>query len=72
MTEAEWVELMVSELKGQHGLDQEGLSLQAGLKVAYGCEIRSYGLNQSLKALALKPICRLLRLKRMGVGSPEW
>jgi hypothetical protein len=43
MTEGEWVELMVSKLKVHTWFNQEGLSLEAGLKVAYGCEIRSYG-----------------------------
>ena len=43
MTEAEWVELMVSRLNGPSGFNQPGLSLQVGRKLAYGCEIRCYG-----------------------------
>jgi hypothetical protein len=43
MTEAEWVERIASELRGLPWPEQDGLSLRTGLKVAYGCEILSYG-----------------------------
>jgi hypothetical protein len=43
MSEAEWVERIISELRALQWLNQDGLSLCTGRKIAYGCEILSYG-----------------------------
>jgi hypothetical protein len=47
MSETEWVEQVASELRGLEWFKQGGLSLKTSLKLAYGCEILSYG-TQSL------------------------
>jgi hypothetical protein len=43
MSEAQWVKRMASELGALPWLNENGLSVRTGLKVAYGCEIRWYG-----------------------------
>jgi hypothetical protein len=43
MNESDWVQLIASQLKRSSLLADEALSLQTGLKLAYGCEILSYG-----------------------------
>jgi hypothetical protein len=43
MNEVEWVEQMALQLKSQPWLSQDGLAVQTGLKLAYGCEIVTYG-----------------------------
>jgi hypothetical protein len=43
MTEAEWVERIASKVKSLAWMEKDGLSVHTGRKVAYGCEILSYG-----------------------------
>jgi hypothetical protein len=43
MNEVEWVKHIAAAVSAQKLLSQDGLSLRTSLKLAYGCEIQSYG-----------------------------
>jgi hypothetical protein len=46
LNEVEWVQLVARQLGNQPWLSEERLSVQTGLKLAYGSEIVSYGPEQ--------------------------
>jgi hypothetical protein len=43
MNEVEWVEHVAARLRKQSWLSKQQLCVQTGLKLAYGCEIATYG-----------------------------
>jgi hypothetical protein len=68
MTEAQWVERIATELRGLQWLNQEGFSLRTGLKVAYGCEIASYGSQPDPQTIAFETDLAIIE----SVGEDRW
>ena len=52
MNEIEWVEEVARSLTNQAWLSEEGLTVKTGLKLAYGCEIMSYGQHIEPKTIS--------------------
>jgi hypothetical protein len=71
MNEAEWVERMASELKGLQWLNQDGLSLQTGLKIAYGCEIRSYAPQAEPQTISFETDMAVIETAEDGRWKPR-
>jgi hypothetical protein len=71
MTEAEWVELMVTRLNGPGGFNQLGLSLQADRKLAYGCEIRSYGPEPETQSISFETDLAVIETTEDGHWKPR-
>ena len=71
MNEADWVERIAAELKGQQWLEQDGLALRTGLKIAYGCEIRSYGPQPETQIISFETDLAIIETAEGGRWKPR-
>jgi hypothetical protein len=58
-------------LKGRKWPDQDGLSLRTRLKVAYGCEILSYGADPELKSVGFETDLAVVETAPDGRWKPR-
>jgi hypothetical protein len=71
MSEAEWVEQMASELKGLQWLQEDGLCVQTGVKLAYGCEIRWYAAQPEPDSISFETDLAVIETAEDGRWKPR-
>lgn len=71
MSEAEWVKRVASELRGLELFNQGGLSLETGLKLAYGCEILSYGSQPEPQNINFETDLAIIETIEVGRWKPR-
>lgn len=68
MNEVTWVQHIASAVSAQQSFSQVGLSLRTGLKLAYGCEIQSYGPEPLPQSISFETDLAIIET----IGEASW